>query len=233
MSSEYAMDFPLSALCEPVFAAACELRSGSSDQNVAESADTITRAVNQAESNARLDPELMRKFQALRHDLYFFIDHIMAQCFSRWKSLAAEKLRIVAGDEMFCRDLEEMLDDPEEHMDELQVFRTCIGLGFDGSSVIGEKHWPRLVNNLMRVTPFSTPGIAAPPPPIKRQGPIRRTHWPIFLFALLSLALLGIIGWQIWQAPVKYRQRLARLQAVASRVESDNQRSMAPRRDEK
>lgn len=213
-------------LCEPVFACVCKVRSRVDKISSPEAADAVQAALGQAETQAKIHSGVERLFELIRHDLYFFADHVLSGSFADWRSIAAERLGIVAGDEIFCHDLEEMLDEPEERRDELFVFRTCIGLGFDGSDAVGATRWRQDIKTLTRALPLHAPDSPATAERLaggRRQGPARRKWWPIFLFAWLSVMLLALTAWQILRAPALYRQRLSRLQtAVGMWRETDN-----------
>lgn len=209
---------PLMELCEPVFTCVCEIRSRSEKITSAEAADAVQAVLGQAETRAKIHSEAERLFELVRHDLYFFADHVLAGSFADWRSITAERLGIVAGDEIFCHDLEEMLDEPEERRDELVVFQACIGLGFDGSDAVGATRWRQDIKSLTRALPLHAPDSPATAGHLtggRRKGPARRKWWPIFLFAWLSIMLLALTAWQLLRAPVLYRQRLSRLQIAA------------------
>lgn len=215
--SEYDQS-PLMELCEPVFSCVCEVRSRSETMQPLEAADAVQAALVQAETQARVRGEIEKLFALIKHDLYFFADHVLAKVFENWRSIAAERLGIVAGDEIFCHDLEEMLDEPDERREELTVLRTCIGLGFDGGDAVGAARWRQDVKALARALPLHSPDSPASAGRMaggRRQGPSRRKWWPIFVFAWLSLMLLTLAAWQILRAPALYRQRLSRLEAAA------------------
>ncbi|MCC8167681.1 MAG: DotU family type IV/VI secretion system protein [Planctomycetes bacterium] len=215
---EIDLDSPLLELSEPVFATVCEVRSEDGENATPEVAERLIGVLALTETRARVHPELLRNFESIRHDLYFFVDHALSRRFPDWRSLAADRLGIVAGDAIFCRDLDEMLEEPEERRDELGVMRTCIDLGFDGADVVGPKPWRRSLAALARAVPAKPPTFQAstPVPRDGRRGPTRRKWWPILFFAWLSLTLLGLAAWQLWRAPVSYRQRLARLHQTAA-----------------
>ena len=129
----------LSELCEPVLQYVCRLnrsaRRGVDLEPNAVRAD-IEQLFRDAEREAASDPFLSDQYSKVELALVYFVDFMIKESklsfASDWRELAHERDKL-AGDEEFFDLLEETLADTSEAGTErLEVFYTCMGLGFTG-----------------------------------------------------------------------------------------------------
>jgi type VI secretion system protein ImpK len=137
--------FTLLELCEPVFKKVCLLnRLGRKGGSFSASSDheklrlEINELFADIEKRASADSGLAAQWQKVKLPLIFFVDSMIAECglsvSAAWneKRLAYERKEL-AGDEKFFDLLDETLGDPSKQASErLQIFYTCLGLGFTG-----------------------------------------------------------------------------------------------------
>ncbi len=137
----------LAEVCEPVFQYVCRLnrsaRRGVDLEPAAVRAD-IEAILSEAKGKANSDPLLAENFSKIELPLIYFIDFMIKESqlhFARdWRELAHERDKL-AGDEEFFDLLDETLKDQSESAtDRLEVYYTCLGLGFMGMYV-GQKEY--------------------------------------------------------------------------------------------
>jgi type IV/VI secretion system ImpK/VasF family protein len=133
-------------LCEPLFKKVCLLnrlgRKGASVSSGATDHERLRLEIKQLfadiEKRANVDPGLRAQWQKIELPLIFFVDSMIAESglivSSRWhQNRLAYERKELAGDEKFFDLLDETLNDPsEEATERLQIFYTCLGLGFTG-----------------------------------------------------------------------------------------------------
>ncbi len=131
----------LSELCEPLFLYICRLnrsarKGGMIDFNRAR--NEIKAILEDMARSASTDPRLSDQFRKVELPLLFFVDSMLSESTlaiaAEWNAnrLAAEKHEL-AGDEKFFDLLDEALADSSEQAGErLEIFYTCLGLGFTG-----------------------------------------------------------------------------------------------------
>ncbi|MEM7754212.1 MAG: DotU family type IV/VI secretion system protein [Planctomycetota bacterium] len=129
----------LSELCEPVLQYVCRLNR-SARRGVDLESNTIRADIEQlfrdADREAASDPFLSDQWSKVELALVYFVDFMIKESklsfASEWRELAHERDKL-AGDEEFFDLLEESLGDTSEAGSErLEVFYTCMGLGFTG-----------------------------------------------------------------------------------------------------
>lgn len=217
MNPIFAPDSSLSSLCESFFAELCSLRLESPPPTASFASERVFSALDVAAQKVRRNPDSEQAFERIRHDLLFFADYSLSRSIPGWRSLAEEQLGIGTGEELFCHDLETVIED--ERVEDAKIFRTCVGLGFSGSEAVGDEPWRKLTEALFRLVPAPRPeGLEAanPAPAPSRSGPVRRTPWLAVFFLTLTLALTALTVWQVVQAPAAYRERMTLLKAAAS-----------------
>ena len=132
-------------LCEPLFKKVCLLnRLGRKGASVSGAMDPeklrleIKELFGDLEKRANADPGLKAQWQKIELPLIFFVDSMIAESgllvSTRWhENRLAYERKELAGDEKFFDFLDETLSDPsEEATERLQIFYTCLGLGFTG-----------------------------------------------------------------------------------------------------
>jgi type VI secretion system protein ImpK len=129
----------LAELCEPIFQYMCRLNRSARrgldlDANVVRA--DVEQILGDAKQKANADPLLSDNFARVELPLIYFIDFMVKESklsFAReWRELAHERDKL-AGDEEFFDLLDETLADTSESAtDRLEVFYTCLGLGFAG-----------------------------------------------------------------------------------------------------
>ncbi len=210
-------DSSLSPVCEPFFTELCLLCSEAPPPAASTAASRALSVLDVAVQKSSQNPGIEQAFKRIRSDLVFFADYMLSRRIPGWRSLAEEQLGIVTGEELFCHDCEEILEDGRA--DVAEIFRTCVGLGFSGAEAVGAERWRRSVEAVSRLAPSTRPdemNAANPAPAPSRSGPVRRTPWLAILFLALAAALAVLTVWQILRAPVDYRERMALLRATAS-----------------
>lgn len=146
----------LTQLVEPIFVYICRLNR-SIRQNVQHTPQSVRNDLQtlladmQAKSQAH--PLLAQSFQKVRLPLVFFVDNVVRNSTlpfaMEWADLAAEEDEL-AGDEKFFVLLDDTLAEKGEDADErINVFLTCIGLGFTGILVTDP---PALQKKVMECT---------------------------------------------------------------------------------
>jgi type VI secretion system protein ImpK len=129
-------------LCEPLFKKVCLLnrfgRKGGAVSYYDKLRLEIEELFKELERVAAGDPLLKAQWQKVEFPLTFFVDSMIAESqlpdAAQWHQhrLAYERKEL-AGDEKFFDFLDETLSDPSpEATERLQVFYTCIGVGFTG-----------------------------------------------------------------------------------------------------
>jgi type IV/VI secretion system ImpK/VasF family protein len=132
-------------LCEPLFKKVCLLnrlgREGGSVSAVVEHEKLrleIKQLFADIEKSASAESGLVAQWQKTELALIFFVDSMIAECgligSAQWHQdrLAYERKEL-AGDEKFFDLLDDTLNDPSEVATErLEIFYTCLGLGFTG-----------------------------------------------------------------------------------------------------
>jgi len=130
-------------VCEPLFVYICRLnrsarKGGGSGFEFSHVRSDIESILKTAGATAAGDPRLSEQFRLVELPLLFFVDSMIAESklpfTADWnkRRLAFERNEL-AGDEKFFDLLDETLADPSEQATErLQIFYTCIGLGFSG-----------------------------------------------------------------------------------------------------
>ena len=132
-------------LAEPLFTYVCRVnrlaRKGA-EPEMAQVRAELTARLNQIQQQAATDAELKQQFDPegkgkLLLVLAFFADNFVYESAlsyaNRWQSLARELYNELAGDERFFDLLDETLaDGSEQATDRVEVFYTCMGLGFAG-----------------------------------------------------------------------------------------------------
>jgi len=129
-------------LCEPLFRKICLLnrlgRKGGGSLDYEPLRLEIEELFSQARQVSQDDAELRLQWQKLELPLIFFVDSMISESglalASVWnRNRIAYERKELAGDEKFFDELDETLKDPsDEATQRLQVFYTCIGLGFAG-----------------------------------------------------------------------------------------------------
>jgi type VI secretion system protein ImpK len=132
-------------LCEPLFKKVCLLnRLGRKGAALSTSVEPeklrleIKELFADAERKASAEPGLKAQWQKIELPLIFFVDSMIAECgltvSAGWhQNRLAYERKELAGDEKFFDLLDETLNDPsKEATDRLEIFYTCIGLGFTG-----------------------------------------------------------------------------------------------------
>jgi type IV/VI secretion system ImpK/VasF family protein len=132
-------------LCEPLFKRVCLLnRLGRKGASVSGALDheklrlEIKELFADIEKRASAEPGLKAQWQKVELALVFFVDSMIAESglivSARWhQNRLAYEQKELAGDEKFFDLLDETLNDPsEEATERLQIFYTCLGLGFSG-----------------------------------------------------------------------------------------------------
>jgi len=129
-------------LCEPLFRKVCLLnrlgRKGGGSLDYEPLRLEIEELFSQARQVSQEDAELRLQWQKLELPLIFFVDSMISESglpvAPTWnRNRIAYERKELAGDEKFFDELDETLKDPsDEATQRLQVFYTCIGLGFAG-----------------------------------------------------------------------------------------------------
>jgi len=129
-------------LCEPLFRKVCLLnrlgRKGGGSLDYEPLRLEIEELFSQARQVSQDDAELRLQWQKLELPLIFFVDSMISESGLAlapvWnRNRIAYERKELAGDEKFFDELDETLKDPsDEATQRLQVFYTCIGLGFAG-----------------------------------------------------------------------------------------------------
>jgi type VI secretion system protein ImpK len=129
-------------LCEPLFRKVCLLnrlgRKGGGSLDYEPLRLEIEELFSQARQVSQEDAELRLQWQKLELPLIFFVDSMISESGLAlapvWnRNRIAYERKELAGDEKFFDELDETLKDPsDEATQRLQVFYTCIGLGFAG-----------------------------------------------------------------------------------------------------
>jgi type VI protein secretion system component VasF len=132
-------------LCEPLFKKVCLLnRLGRKGGSVSTTIDPdklrleIKGIFQEIEKRAKLDSRLAAQWQKVETPLIFFVDSMIAECglsvSAAWhQNRLAYERKELAGDEKFFDLLDDTLNDSsKEATERLQVFYTCLGLGFTG-----------------------------------------------------------------------------------------------------
>jgi type IV/VI secretion system ImpK/VasF family protein len=132
-------------LCEPLFKRVCLLnRLGRKGASVSGALDheklrlEIKELFADIEKRASAEPGLKAQWQKVELALVFFVDSMIAESglivSAKWhQNRLAYEQKELAGDEKFFDLLDETLNDPsEEATERLQIFYTCLGLGFSG-----------------------------------------------------------------------------------------------------
>ena len=140
-------------LCEPVFAYVCQLsrlhRNGgtvSFDRARLE----IDRLREEMARQAEDDPRLLDQYNKVKAPLLYFIDDIVAQAgwpiSEQWNNdRLAFRDGEYAGNDRFFELLDETLEQRgQEATERLEVFYTCMGLGFTGSYALSDPQKLRL-----------------------------------------------------------------------------------------
>jgi type IV/VI secretion system ImpK/VasF family protein len=129
----------LPELCEPLMQYICRL-SRMARKGASATADDVRAQIKallaDMKSKAAAIPGMPQQFDKVELPLIFFADSMIRESalpFARqWRDLAQERNEL-AGDEKFYDLLEETLADRSEAATErLQIFYTCLGLGFTG-----------------------------------------------------------------------------------------------------
>ena len=132
-------------LCEPLFKKVCLLnRMGRKGASLSAAVDheklcgEIKELFLDTQRRASAEPGLSAQWQKVELPLIFFVDSMIAECglsvSASWNQnrLAYERKEL-AGDEKFFDLLDDTLKDPsDEATERLQIFYTCLGLGFTG-----------------------------------------------------------------------------------------------------
>jgi type IV/VI secretion system ImpK/VasF family protein len=129
-------------LCDPLFKKICLLnrlgRKGGGPTNYDQLRLEIQDLFKQLGQTAEKEPLLRAQWRKIEMPLAFFTDSMIAESripvADQWhKNRLAYDQKELAGDEKFFDLLDETLNDPSaEATERLQVFYTCIGLGFTG-----------------------------------------------------------------------------------------------------
>lgn len=132
-------------LCEPLFKKVCLLnrlaRKGASLSTAIDCERLrldIKELFSDIQKRASTKPGLAAQWQKVELPLIFFVDSMIAECglsiSATWnRNRIAYELKELAGDEKFFDLLDDTLKDPsEEATERLQIFYTCLGLGFTG-----------------------------------------------------------------------------------------------------
>jgi type VI secretion system protein ImpK len=132
-------------LCEPVFKKVCLLnrlaREGASLSTAIDSDRLrleIKELFSDIQKRASATPGLAAQWQKLELPMIFFVDSMIAECglsiSATWnRNRIAYEQKELAGDEKFFDLLDDTLKDPsQEATERLQIFYTCLGLGFTG-----------------------------------------------------------------------------------------------------
>ncbi len=155
MKPIFEYDSSLSSSCESFFAELCSLRLESPPPTASFASERVVSALDFAAQKTKHNPDREHAFRCIRHDLIFFADYSLSRTIPGWRSLAEKQLGIGTGEELFCHDLEAVIED--ERIEEAKIFRMCVGLGFSGSEAVGEARWRRLMEALFRLVPASRP----------------------------------------------------------------------------
>ncbi|MBV8101777.1 MAG: DotU family type IV/VI secretion system protein [Verrucomicrobia bacterium] len=132
-------------LCEPFFKKVCLLnrlaRKGASLSAAVDPEKLrleIKELFSDAQKRASAEPLLAAQWQKVELPMIFFIDSMIAECgltiSANWnRNRLAYERKELAGDEKFFDLLDDTLkDQSEEATERLQIFYTCLGLGFTG-----------------------------------------------------------------------------------------------------
>jgi type VI secretion system protein ImpK len=132
-------------LCEPVFKKICLLnrlgRKGGSFSTLSDHEKLrleIKELFAGIEKQASADSGLVAQWRKVELPLIFFVDSMIAECglsvSAAWnENRLAYDRKELAGDEKFFDFLDETLSDSSKQATErLQIFYTCLGLGFTG-----------------------------------------------------------------------------------------------------
>jgi type VI protein secretion system component VasF len=132
-------------LCEPLFKKVCLLnrlaRKGASLSTAIDPEKLrleIKELFSDIQKQAGTKPGLAPQWQKLELPMIFFVDSMIAECglaiSANWnRNRLAYEQKELAGDEKFFDLLDDTLKDPsEEATERLQIFYTCLGLGFTG-----------------------------------------------------------------------------------------------------
>lgn len=139
----------LADVCEPLFQYVCRLnrsaRKGVLLDGSMVRADVLG-VLKDMQTRASQQPGLSGEYDKIELPLIYFMDFMIKESelsFSRdWEPLAYDRNRM-AGDEEFFDLLEETLRDPSEQAtNRLEIFYTCLGLGFTGMYT-GQTDWLR------------------------------------------------------------------------------------------
>ncbi|MEX0885061.1 MAG: DotU family type IV/VI secretion system protein [Phycisphaeraceae bacterium] len=132
-------------LAEPLFTYVCRVNRSArkgAEPEMAHVRAELTSHLERIQHEAEADPDLKQQFDPegkgrLLLVLAFFVDNFVYESAlsyaNRWPALARELYNELAGDERFFDLLNETLADPgEPAADRLEVYYTCMGLGFAG-----------------------------------------------------------------------------------------------------
>jgi type VI secretion system protein ImpK len=132
-------------LCEPLFKKVCLLnrlaRKGASLSATVDPEKLrleIKELFSDIQKRASAEPGLAAQWEKVELPMIFFVDSMIAECglaiSANWnRNRLAYERKELAGDEKFFDLLDDTLKDPSEAATErLQVFYTCLGLGFTG-----------------------------------------------------------------------------------------------------
>ncbi len=126
-------------LCEPLFQKICYLnrlgRTGHT-YDLDRARGEILTAFDEIRARAAGEPGLAENYERMELPLIFFVDYMIKESdlpFAReWVELAMDRNEL-AGDEKFFILLDDALADPSEPASQrLEVFYSCMGLGFAG-----------------------------------------------------------------------------------------------------
>jgi len=132
-------------LCEPLFKKICllnRLARKSASLSTAIDSERLRLEIKElfadTQKRATTKPGLAAQWKKVELPMIFFVDSMIAECglsiSATWnRNRLAYELKELAGDEKFFDLLDDALKDPsEEATEQLQIFYTCLGLGFTG-----------------------------------------------------------------------------------------------------
>ena len=132
----------LQELCEPIFQEICRLnrlarKGGGSAAELGRDMARVRSVFEEMKSRASGDVGLLNQYMEVEKPLVYFVDFMLSESklpwAGEWPWLEQEKYQELVGQMKFFELLDETLVDPSPAAtDRLQIFYTCIGLGFTG-----------------------------------------------------------------------------------------------------
>jgi type VI secretion system protein ImpK len=191
---------PLIAAASPLFSLAGYLieKNKSPALNLAHLSNNLQYEIKVYENNAKLEQYHSDTIIAGRYLICAFLDEIIQEEFSEWQNFGLLKLFHGEEDkgERFFFMMEKLSQDPEYHIDLLELIFLCLNLGYQGKykeedhgteklTLISERLFESIrthrgdLKKELHITPLEKP-----------RPPLAKIYFPLWLIAGFSLALL-------------------------------------------